>query len=85
VSILQRSVGDEESLKTAIFLFVNRGREAGLEMNDITDIFGISIARAGLTEGDGAIVLDWAEALDLLATAVHSNQEERKLWWKFWT
>jgi len=84
VSSLQRAAGNSEGLKAATFLFVNRGREAGLELSEIAEVLGIGIARSGLTKKDEDIVLDWAEALDPLAAAVHSDQGERRPWWKFW-
>jgi len=85
ISTFQRSAEDPEGLKAATFLFVNRGREAGLELSEIAEVLGVSIARAGLPKKDEDLVLDWAEALDPLASAVHSGQAERKSWWKFWS
>lgn len=85
VSTFQRSAEDPEGLKAAAFLFVNRGREAGLELSEIAEVLGVSIARAGLTKKDEALVLDWAEALDPFASAVHSSQAERRPWWNFWS
>jgi len=80
----QRAVNNDEGLKAAAFLFLNRAREAALTTDELGTIIGISIARANLTERAEASVLDTVESLDPIANAVHAINPARKPWWKFW-
>jgi hypothetical protein len=84
VSTFQRSAGNPEGLKTAVFLLTNRAREAGLSDSEVSETTGVAIARAGLNQEDEDVVLDWLEALDPIAAAVHASDQASKPWWRFW-
>jgi hypothetical protein len=85
-SMFKRAKGDREGLKSAVFLFSNRVREAGITESEVAEVLGVSVARAALSEEEEAdVVLTCAERFDPLAAAVHSGQLERKSWWRFWS
>lgn len=84
VSSFQHAANSREGLEAAAFLYVCRGREAGLSEGEIAEILGVSIARAGLSEAAEDIVLDHAEVFDQVATAVYADQPPQRPWWKFW-
>lgn len=83
-STFRRSGGDAESLKTFVFLAVNRAHEAGLTSQETARIVGVSVARAAIGPEEEEHVYHWLEALDPIATAVHAPRSERKPWWKIW-
>ena len=84
-SMFERADGDRERLKAAVFLFSNRAREAGLLEAEVADTLGVSIARAALSKEEEEAVLDFAETIDPLATAVYAGHGEQNPWWKFWS
>jgi hypothetical protein len=84
ISVLQRSRGDSESLKTAAFLFMNRAHEAGLATGEIAEIAGMSVARAGLQGNDEEVFFDWIDRFDPIAAATRANNAP-KPWWRFWS
>ncbi len=75
VSGLQRAAGDAESLRAVVFLYLNRGYEAGLGADVICDRLGITersvLVRAELSEVDQQAVLDAFEELDPIIEAMY--------------
>jgi hypothetical protein len=63
ISILSRSKGDTDSIRSAIFLFVNRAMEAHLPDDIIGEVLGVSIIRGGLNQAEEELALDEADAL----------------------
>jgi hypothetical protein len=65
---LRRAAGDQEALRGVVFLYLNRGYEAGLNPEVICDLLGVSedniLKRARLSKQDEAAVMDAYEALD---------------------
>lgn len=65
---LQRSAGIPDSVRGAVFLFLNRAYEAGLEPDLICNLLGVSqdnvLNRAKLSEIDEAAVMDAYEIFD---------------------
>jgi hypothetical protein len=85
VSTLQTAGGDPEKLKAAAFLFANRAREAGLAEQDVAEIIGVGVARAGLSPADEDALLEFVETFDPIAMAVHASPKIQKRWWRFWS
>ena len=81
-SMLRRAAGDSEALKAAVFLYLNRAYEAGLQPNEVTDLLGIgpksAMSLAALVKKDEESVLAAFDALDALAEAVHSSGPKKK-------
>jgi hypothetical protein len=65
---LRRSAGDMESLRSVVFLYLNRAYEAGLDSDEICDLLGILrgsvLNEARLSQRDQQVVLDAYETLD---------------------
>ena len=80
VSMLQRSAGNGEALKGAVFLFLNRAYEAGIPADQITDMLGIgaksALSRAALGKEDEQSVLNAFDALDGVVEAVYSERRK---------
>lgn len=71
---LRADYGNLESVKSSVFLYVNRAYEAGLPDGLVGQIFGRCIAKAGYTEEEQDAVLDLLESLASVARAVHSPE-----------
>ena len=69
-SALQRSAGNVESLRSVVFLFLNRAYEHGLEPDQICSFLGVSqdnvLKRAQLSKQDEAAIMDAYETLDAI-------------------
>jgi hypothetical protein len=65
---LQRSGGDVDSIRGAVFLYLSRAYDHGLEPDRICDLLGVApdsvLNRAGLSRSDEAAVMAAYEALD---------------------
>ena len=68
VACLQRGAGNSESLRAAVFLFLNRAYEAGMDPDAICDSLGVMpdsvLKRAGLSPEDEAAILEAYALLD---------------------
>jgi len=71
ISNLTESYGDLEALKGSLFLFANRAYESKMPEEQIAEILGVSIVRAGYTELEEETVYDIVEPLAEVAKAVH--------------
>jgi hypothetical protein len=76
---LQRSAGDPECIRAAVFLFLNRAYEAGIEPNVICDLLGVSpdnvLQRAQLARADEAAVLAAYEILDPMLSQQYTKPD----------
>jgi len=74
---LRSAAGDAEALKAAVFLYLNRGYEAGLPPDEITDLLGVgpgsAMSRASLSKEDEEAVLAAFDVLDGLIEKVHAR------------
>jgi hypothetical protein len=70
---LRRSLRDEEAIKSAIFLFVNRVYEARMPETQIGEMFGKCIVRAGFREQDEESAFAWLEQFGQLAAGVYDD------------
>jgi hypothetical protein len=71
IDSLQRTFGDAEGTKSAVFLFVNRAYESHMPEDQIGRIFGRCIVRAGFRKEDEPVLFDWLEFFAGIAVQVH--------------
>jgi len=73
----QRCAGNAESLRGAVFLYLNRAYEHGLEPDCVCDLLGVSpdnvLKRSKLSQSDEAAVMDAYEALDPILEQQYSS------------
>lgn len=72
-AMLQRSYGDLEGTKSAIFLFCNRAYEAHMPESEIGEMFGSCIVRAGFKEHEEEACISWLEHFAQVASNVHGK------------
>ena len=81
VSTFERSRGDPERLKAAVFLYLNRAYESGLHADEITDLLGVGaqsiMTRASLSKGDEESILAAFDELDELIGQVHAKPVQK--------
>lgn len=70
---LSRSIGDGEATKSAIFLFVNRAYEAHMPEEQIGQLFGKCIVRAGFREEDEEPAFAWLGYFGQIAAGIQSD------------
>jgi hypothetical protein len=74
---LTRAAGDPDALRGIVFLYLNRGYEAGLEPDYICELLGISddnvLRRAELSKQDEAAVID---AYDRLSPVLEQQYKQ---------
>jgi hypothetical protein len=73
IKTLNRGHSDMESLKTSMFLFVNRAYEAHMPDQDIAEIIGVAIVRAGYSEAQEEVAFDWLDQFGPIAKATHAG------------
>lgn len=73
IDSLKRSRSNPETLKGAVFLFVNRAYEAQMEDDQIGALFGKAFVRAGGAPDDEDAVFDLLEYFGEIAKAVHAR------------
>ena len=67
IDALQRSLGDPEGTRAAIFLYANRVHEAGMPEREIGALFGKCVVRAGFNEEDEGPAFDLLEFFSQIA------------------
>jgi hypothetical protein len=63
MSSLAGSVGNDDAIRAAVFLFMNRALEAHLPERTVGEVLGISAVRAGLSEAEEEVAFDEADFL----------------------
>ena len=71
IEAFQRTRGDEEGTKAAIFLYVNRAYEAHLPEEQIAGLFGTCFVRADRPESEEDHAFDLLELFSEVAHATH--------------
>jgi hypothetical protein len=71
ISSLQRSYGQAEMTESYIFLFVHRAYEAHMSEDQIGEMFGRCVVRAGYQESEEDPAFAWLEHFAELARNVH--------------
>ena len=74
IDLLQRTLGDPEGTKTAIFLYVNRAYEAHLPETHIGSLFGKCFVRAGRPEEEQEAAWDLLEFFGQIAERTHNRR-----------
>ena len=74
IEALKRDYGDGEATKATVFLFVNRAYEAHMPEDEIAELFGKCVVRAGYREEDEEAVFSWLDAFGQIAKGVHGAE-----------
>jgi hypothetical protein len=73
IDFLKRSIGDPETTRAAIFLFVNRAYEAHMPEDKIGAMFGKCFVRAGFPEEDEDAAFHLLDFFGQIASRTHSG------------
>lgn len=73
VGMLERTRGDGEGTKSAIFLYVNRAFEAHMPEREIGCLFGTCFVRAGHPEHEQDAAFDLLEFFGEIAARTHNR------------